>query len=379
MARRSSPTPTPSDADDARRPPLAARSGSEIADVGALKDAVRGARIERAPRTFTLGLLAMDGAILSSLAAPIDTLRIAQRLAQLHDPTTPLQLRSQLIGARQQPHLGCADGLRIEGVACGGNDPDVLLVPGFMHGSADELLRGLDRLGPEIELVRAMHARGVTIASACCGAFVLAEAGLLDGRRATVSWWLDAIFRERYPRVRLDADAMLIEDGPIATTGGSSAVVNYVLRLVGRVAGDDLAQLTARILLVDPDRQSQAPYVSMALRERPRHSLTEKAERYLNEALHADVSVAALAGHCGTSERSLHRHFRAHYGVSPLEHIQHLRVERAKALLESTLLSFDEIVGRCGYSDVSSFRKLFKRATTMTPQDYRERFRLRPH
>ena len=82
---------------------------------------------------------------------------------------------------------------------------------------------------------------------------------------------------------------------------------------------------------------------------------------------------------CGTSERSLHRHFRTHHGIGPLEHIQHLRVERAKALLEATHLSFDEVVERCGYADVSSFRKLFKRATSMTPADYRERFRLRAH
>jgi len=349
------------------------------ATTGKLTNEVRAAHIERAPKQLTLGLLAMEGAILSSLAGPIDTLRIAQKLAFLHDPRSALRLVARVIGARHQPHLGCSGGLRIEGVEYGGNDPDVLLVPGFMHGSADDLVHSLHAMGPEIELIRAMHARGVTIASTCCGAFMLAEAGLLDGRRATVSWWLDAIFRERYPRVQLDADAMLVEDGPVATTGGSSAVINYVLKLIGRAGGNDLAQLTARILLVDPERNSQAPYVSMALRERPRHTLTEKAERYINETLHGEISIGALADHCDTSERSLHRHFRAHYGVSPLEHIQHLRVERAKALLESTLLSFDEIVGRCGYSDVSSFRKLFKRATTMTPQDYRERFRLRPH
>jgi len=375
-----SPPATISDPSHDHRPPALLRGEvTEIGNADALKNAVRTAAIAREPRLFTLGLLAMDGVILSSLAGPIDTLRIAQKLALLHDPTTSLRFTAQVIGARQQPHLGCSGGLRLEGVVCGGNDPDVLLVPGFMHGSADDIIRTLNSLGPEIELIRAMHARGVTIASTCCGAFILAEAGLLDGRRATVSWWLDAVFRERYPRVQLDADAMLIEDGPVATTGGSSAVINYVLRLIGRVGGEDLAQLTSRLLLVDRERNSQAPYVSMALRERPRHTLTEKAERYINEALHGEISVGVLAEHCGTSERSLHRHFRAHFGVSPLEHIQHLRVERAKAMLESTLLSFDEIVGRCGYSDVSSFRKLFKRATTMTPQDYRERFRLRPH
>lgn len=376
---RSRERPPGTEARSERSPSLLRATPADGSTPGRLSDEVRAAQIDRQPRVFTLGLLAMDGAILSSLANPIDTLRIAQKLAFLHDPTTPLRFNAQLIGARQQVNMGCSGGVRIEGVVCGGGDPDVLLVPGFMHGSADDLIRTLHSMGPEIELIRAMHARGVVIASTCCGAFLLAEAGLLDGRRATVSWWLDAVFRERYPRVQLDADAMLIEDGPVATTGGSSAVVNYILKLISRTGGDDLAQLTARILLVDPERNSQAPYVSMALRERPRHTLTEKAERYINEALHGDISVGLLADHCGTSERSLLRHFRAHFGVSPLEHIQHLRVERAKALLESTLLSFDEIVGRCGYSDVSSFRKLFKRATTMTPQDYRERFRLRPH
>ena len=119
--------------------------------------------------------------------------------------------------------------------------------------------------------------------------------------------------------------------------------------------------------------------VGRALMAKPRSSLSEKAEKFLNHELHHEISVSQLAEHCGTSERSLLRHFRAHLGVSPVEHIQHLRVERAKALLETTHLSFDEIVERCGYSDSASFRKLFKRATAITPGDYRERYRLRPY
>ena len=106
-------------------------------------------------------------------------------------------------------------------------------------------------------------------------------------------------------------------------------------------------------------------------------ALAEKITHFLDKELHNQISVTRLAEHCGTSERSLLRHFRAHYGTSPLGYIQHLRVERAKALLEATQLSFDEVVSRCGYSDVPSFRKLFKRETSLTPADYRERFRLR--
>ena len=175
----------------------------------------------------------------------------------------------------------------------------------------------------------------------------------------------------------LEADAMVIDDGSVLTAGAATAVINLTLKLVGSVAGEAVAQQTARMLNVDVARQSQAPYVSLALMERPRSSITERAEKLINKQLHRDLSVTQLAEFVGTSERSLLRHFKDHYGKTPQAHIQFMRVERAKALLETTQLSFEEVVERCGYSDVSSFRKLFKRATTLTPVEYRERFRLR--
>jgi transcriptional regulator GlxA family with amidase domain len=327
-------------------------------------------------RSLTVGLLALDGAMLASFAGPIDLIGVAQKLAQLRDPQRAPRISTVLLGARGQREVG-ASGYMLGGVQTRVLDPDLVIVPGFMHGSSNDVLAKLADSGPEVELLRQLHGRGVRLAGACCGAFLLAEAGLLDGRRATTAWWLDNLFRKRYPQVQLDIEQMVVEDGPFATCGASSAILDYVLRLIGREIDEDLAQQTARMLLLDPGRQSQAPYVSLALREKPRHSLSEKAEQFLQRELHRSLSVAELALHCDTSERSLHRHFRANYGVGPLEHIQHMRVERAKALLESTHLSFDEVVERCGYSDVSSFRKLFKRATSMTPVDYRERFRLR--
>ncbi len=152
-----------------------------------------------------------------------------------------------------------------------------------------------------------------------------------------------------------------------------------ILRIARQVAAlrDAVSPPKLETVLIDPDRNSQAPYLSLALAERPRHSLSEKAEHFLLKHLHRDLAISELAQFCDTSERSLLRHFRQHHGASPLAHLQRLRVERAKALLETTLLSFEEIVERCGYSDASSFRKLFKRATSLTPADYRERFRLR--
>lgn len=326
---------------------------------------------------FTLGLLAMEGCMLSSLVGPADMFRTAQKLAQLRDPGTNLRIETVLIGARGESQVTGNGGLQISGVTSPDVALDCLLVPGYMHDSADDVIARLENYQPEIELLRAMHLRGIPVAAACCGTFLLAESGLLDGHEATTSWWLDGIFRKRYPNVRLNVERMIVEDGMFATTGASTAIYTYVLQLLAKRIDESLAQLTGRMMLIDTERQSQAPYISLALTERPRHSLSEKAERFIQQQLHRELSVGELAEHCDTSERSLLRHFRQHHNASPIAHIQHLRVERAKALLETTLMSFDEIVERCGYHDSASFRKLFKRATHLTPADYRERFRLR--
>jgi len=330
-------------------------------------------------RRFRLGILAVDGCMLSSIASASDALRVAQTLSDIRHPNGGLRLETVVFGARGQERIRTSVGLDLSGLGPPPDDLDLLLLPGLLHNSPHDLIERVTSMQPELELLRAIHLRGVQLAGSCSGGFLLAESGLLDGHRATCSWWLATTFRERYPNVRLEEDAMVIEDAGMLTAGGACSLQSMMMKLIGRVGGEELAQQTARLLLIDGERQSQAPYVSQALMERPRNSLSEKAEHFLLRQLHHEVSVTQLAEHCGTSERSLLRHFRTHHGVTPVAHIQHLRVERAKALLETTHLSFDEIVERCGYSDSASFRKLFKRATAITPGDYRERYRLRPH
>lgn len=330
---------------------------------------------ERAP--LRVGVLVFDDFVLSNLAGPIDVLRIAQRIAELRDPKIGQLFESHVFALGGGLSPCCSAGMALTGAAPPHADIDLLLVPGLMHANPHALLDRVLSMQAEQDLLRDLAARGVRIAATCSGTFLLAATGLLDGRRATTSWWLANAFQRQFPRVLLEADAMVIDEGPVLTTGAATAVLNLTLKLVAQTAGEPVAQMTARMMNVDPERQSQAPYVSLALMERPRSSITERADKLINQSLHRDLPVAELAAALNTSERSLLRHFKAHYGATPLEHIQHLRVERAKALLETTLLSFEEIVGRCGYSDVSSFRKLFKRATTLTPADYRERFRLR--
>lgn len=323
-----------------------------------------------------LGVLALDGMVLSLAVGALDVLEIARAVARRREPHGPLpELSGRLLSARGARSIATTGGIRIEVAAWPEESIDLLIVPGLLLGHGQSLQPAA--YVAELALIRRCHEQGIRVAAACSGTLLLALSGVLDGHAATTSWWLAAEFQRRFPAVRLQPDAMVVDDGCVLTSGAGSAYYGLLLQEIARAVDPDLAQATARILLVDAGRQSQAPYVSQALLDRPRHSLSERIERAARELPEPELSVAALATRCGVSERSLLRHFRQHYGASAQSWLQQRRIERACALLESTLLSLDEVVERCGYSDVASFRKLFKRQTTLTPTEWRNRFRLR--
>ncbi|UXI68995.1 GlxA family transcriptional regulator [Tahibacter amnicola] len=323
-----------------------------------------------------VGVLVHEASMPSATTAPLDALSIANKLNHVLHPGAPAPVEVRLVGTRAGM-VRVGQGVNFEVDVARPDELDVLVVTALNYRTNGELCRRLDSLVAERNLLRRCAEANLRICTACNGAFLLAEAGLLDGRRATTSWWLANLMRERYPAVDLAIEEIMIEDGNIITTGASTAEYDLCLQLIEWAGGKTLAHNVSRLLLVDRQRQSQAPYISMALADRPRQGLSERAEKWLQKRLHETITVRELADHCRVSERTLLRRFHQDFGATPLEYVQKLRVERAKALLETTRLSFEEIVGRCGYQDVSSFRRLFKHVVSMTPNDYRERYRLR--
>lgn len=174
-----------------------------------------------------------------------------------------------------------------------------------------------------------------------------------------------------------EAEQLIVQDRNLVSSGGFTSSIDLALWLVGHFGGEALRQLCAKVLLVDANRSSQAPYIASAMLENQGHAIVERARRWLNKNLAQEWSMAELARHCHTSPRSLLRRFQESVGLSPIQYAQSLRVERAKALLESTKLSLADITARCGYQDVSSFSKTFKRWAQLTPKEYRTRFGLR--
>jgi transcriptional regulator GlxA family with amidase domain len=212
------------------------------------------------------------------------------------------------------------------------------------------------------------------IAAACSGVVLLAQAGLLDGCRATTCWWLLPWFAERFPEVKLYGERLVVRSGERWTAAAGTAYLHLGLALVRELAGERVASVTARLLLVENRRGSQSPFVGpLMATHRAGQPQIERMLRYLDRHLSEEVSVASAARELGITERTLARRMKQAVGMTPLAYLQSQRVARAKQLLEQTALSFEQIVLRCGYQDVASFRKLFTRYVGMPPGEYRER------
>lgn len=227
---------------------------------------------------------------------------------------------------------------------------------------------------PYAEWLRARHAAGATLGSVCAGAFVLAEAGLLSGRAATTHWAYRDALAERFPDIALDADKLVIDDGDIITAGGYMAWTDLGLKLVDRVLGPTVMMETARFMLVDPPGREQRFYSPFAPRLNHGDEAILKVQHWLQARGARDVTLRTMAEHAGLEERTFLRRFRNATGLKPTEYCQHLRVGKARELLEATTRSVDQVAWDVGYDDPGSFRKVFARITGLVPGDYRRRF-----
>ncbi len=327
-------------------------------------------------RIVHVGVLVFPNCVRSSAVVPHDVVRVANQLLQARPARARLRFEAHWVAARRARSIS-VDGLTFQTVDPASLSLDAMIVPGIDHDASGHPGRQLAALDAERAALRAFAATGGLVLSGCTGTSLVASAGLLDGRRATISWWLAESWQTQFPGVHLEPDALLLHDGRFITAAGVASAIDLALWLVGHFAGDDLRQLAAKVLVTDSRRESQAPYVAQALQDGAGPVVLERARRWLRARLDEPWSVAELARHCRTSERTLLRRFQAAWGMSPVQYVQQQRVERAKALLESTRLSLADITGRCGYQDVSTFSKVFKRWAAATPREYRARFGMR--
>jgi transcriptional regulator GlxA family with amidase domain len=230
---------------------------------------------------------------------------------------------------------------------------------------------------PFIVSLQRWHAAGAVVSSVCAGVYLLAEAGLLDGRMATTHWSLASHLADSYPSIRVDVDKMIIDDGDIITAGGLMAWTDLGLALVERLLGPTIATETAHFLVLDRVRHSQRCFKRFV----PQLSHGDEAILKVQHWLHAHngltngiAQLATLASLASLGERTLLRRFRSATGHTPTEYCQALRISKACELLELTNRTIEHIAWTIGYSDTGAFRRLFNKVTGLSPAHYRSRF-----
>lgn len=246
--------------------------------------------------------------------------------------------------------------------------PDLVVVPGL----ADAVPPSLEANRRWVRWLARWYEDGAVVASSCTGSFLLAEAGLLSGRRATTHWVAAPYFRACYPDVDLLVDRIIVDEGNVITSGGSTTALNLIHYLVSRFGSPERAAAITRVLLLDSGRDSQLPFVVGGLVPDHADPVVASAQAHV-AAVDGRATVAAVAHAVGVSTRTLSRRFRTAIDMNPQRYIELIRIERAKRLLTESGDAIDHIRSELGFGDSTAFRRAFRRHTGVTPSDYRNR------
>ena len=309
-------------------------------------------------------IVAFDGAQSLDITGPAEAFSIATRFSGG-------QYAIELVTPDGAP-ARCSSGLSLNAdraISAVRGPIDTLVVAGGVGArpaAKDELLLGW---------IRRAAARSRRVASVCTGAFLLAEAGLLDGRSATTHWAQCAELAECYPQIAVEPDPIFVRDGKFFTSAGVTAGMDLALGLIEDDHGADAALETARSLVLFVRRPGGQAQFSAQLTAAPaRREPLREVQAHIAEHPAADLSVPSLAARAYMSERNFARAFRAETGMTPAAYVEAARVERARRELETTDLPVQAVAARCGFGTVETMRRAFGRRLGVNPAAYRERF-----
>jgi transcriptional regulator GlxA family with amidase domain len=279
----------------------------------------------------------------------------------------------QVVAEKRKP-VSFANGITLRPSAVFSEvQPELIVVPSIEEDIGSSLLKNR----AHVEWIRDSFRRGAHVSSLCTGAFVLGEAGVLDGKRATTHWFFANEFRRRFPRVDLQERHMLVDEGNVVTCGGATTFLNLMIYLIEKYFGHDLAVYASKVFLIDMDRPSQLPFKIHPFAVTHGEKAIVRSQSFVAEHLNEELAVDDLARLVGMSVRNFSRRFKNATGESFSSYVQKSRIEKARRLLESSDSSASEVMYRVGYRDGRSFRRLFKRHTGLAPKVYRNKFRFR--
>lgn len=326
---------------------------------------------------LTIALLAVPESTASTLYGMYDLLSSAGRDWDLIVKGVPGESRFRpVIVSATGARITTPSGLTIEPecalAACPASDvvaiPDLMIAP-------DEDIAG--RYAEEAAWLQARYAAGAAIATACSGALLLAETGLLDDQDATTHWGYCEAMAARYPTTRVHPKRALVISGPgqrLIMGGGGTSWLDLTLYLIARYLGTEEAMHVARIHLIDWHHVGQQPFAALTRNRQVDDAVIARCQEWIARNYEQSAPVAAMARLSGLAERSFKRRFAAATGMAPMDYVHTLRIEEAKQMLEAGDAPVEAIAEAAGYEDAGFFARLFRRKVGLTPAQYRKRF-----
>ena len=321
-------------------------------------------------KTYKIGVVVYRNCTSSMVTGLIDILTLANEFYKRMNNKS--LFRIELIGESRTPissfsNITFSPHKTIQAKS----DYSLVYVPGFI-GDTDSILKNEKKI---ITWLSALAKKKRTIlAAACNGNFLLAESGALENKKATTHWSLIESFRDSYSKIDLQPERIIVDNGNTISAAGVTAYFNLGLHIIQRFAQKELALSCAKVFLVDSGRRIQTPYLMYTTPRKHGDDMVLKVQDWLETNYKEPVSLESLAKFSRLGQKTLSRRFKIATGDTPLVYLQRLRIENAKRMLESTSNTFNEITWKVGYNDASSFQRLFKAETGLSPREYRMKF-----
>lgn len=329
-------------------------------------------------KSIHVSLVAIPDVMLSTLISLFDVLNSIELLSTLDEALPNENPFHTEIVAQTREDKRTASGLpvSVHRLTEELDHTDIIIIPSMM---VENGVWTKGRYPAIVKWLSDMHEKGSMLCSACSGVLLLAETGLLENREATIHWAYATTFRHNFPNVYLRLEKVLVVSGDrqqFVMSGASASWHDLVLYLIARHVGPVAAQAIAKFMLLQWHVDGQAPYIVFEAPTDHGDSVIMDSQKWLNEYYTVAAPVEEMVTRSGLAERSFKRRFKRATGYSPIEYVQHVRIEEAKRRLERTDAPIEDISWAVGYEDPSFFRRLFKRITLITPGAYRRKFRL---
>jgi len=249
-------------------------------------------------------------------------------------------------------------------------ETDLLIIPPTFGDTA----KGIKANAEAIPYFKKLHDQGASLASLCIGAFLLAETGLLNGKKCSTHWAYINEFRDRYPSIGVEDGAIITEHDNIYSSGGASSLWNLILYLVEKFADREVAVMVSKYFALDIGRDSQSQFAIFKGQRNHGDEDIKRVQDYIEKNYSDKISIEILAKLINSGRRTFERRFKDATNNTPLEYIQRVRIEAAKTFFEASRKNITEIMFDVGYTDTKSFRDIFKKLTGLTPIEYRNKF-----